>query len=155
VRAVFRSAGDKDEDTIQHGSCVAVKHGRGVVFLTAAHVVSPEEGRKKVSVLLDGNERGARIERIEKDLDAAVLTVPGYTDGGLDLADAQPEKGQAVFIFGFPVKYSGTAFPRMLTTGGHILELGHPYQGIGVPVLKVRGGTHSGGSGGAITDADG
>jgi hypothetical protein len=152
VRGVVRT--DEGKDVVRHGSCVAVNHKGGVVFLTAAHVISPEEGRKAVTVLVNGNERDARVEQSDSALDVAVLTVGGYEGKGIDLTDREPTTHAEAFIFGYPVKYAGTAFPRLIGSGGRLLEHDFAYEGRKDPVLRLGGGSHPGGSGGAVVDGE-
>ena len=155
VRAVFASGDGTGKELVECGSCVAVTHRGGVVFITAAHVVEPRGRLKELSVLLDGNERGATVEKVESGLDAAVLRVPAYAGPGMRLAEHEARVHDRVFIFGYPLKYAGTALPRLIATGGRVVRNHHRHEGIRQAVLQVAGGSHFGGSGGAVVDADG
>jgi hypothetical protein len=152
VRTTFAIQGDKDHERVERGTAVAVATEGGVLFLTAAHVVSPQRDRKGVVVLLGGNEREARVLRSDNGLDAAVLQVPAYDGKGIPLAERPPAQGRPVFIFGFPVKYAGAAVPKLIATAGEVVRTDYSYEEIKKPVLQVKGSSHLGGSGGALVE---
>lgn len=155
-----RSSEPRDDDArrvrVEFGSCVAV--ARPGTFLTAAHVARPGGQPARVVVLVNGRELAATVARAVAGLDAVVLSVPDYDGPVLPRAANPPKPGDAVFVAGFPVKYAGTAVPRLLTTRGRVEDPRHPSP---LPelqkddVIRVRGATDLGGSGGAVVNPAG
>ena len=138
--------------------CDGTLYGSGVVIsgdrvLTARHVVSG--ARRIVIETEDGRQRLVSNVLVDRSgRDAAVVSVPGIGSAGVNriqVADAEPERGESVAITGHP-------------EGGH-LHIDYtsvttytsraPLAANGTRVMIVDDGFAEGMSGGPVTDGDG
>ena len=155
---VAQFEGQDGQRISEYGSCFSVAPTG--VFITCAHVVTPPiEGATlvRLNLLMDGAEKPAKAVFTDEKTDTAVLHVDGYTGAGLSLAEQQPVKETTGFVFGYPTRFSGMAMPQLLGSGAIIEDIDHqhPVGGETSSVIKVRGTSNFGGSGGPVLNGDG
>jgi hypothetical protein len=156
VRVVSPIAADPGRESVEYGSCVAVP-GQGLL-LTAAHLFRDADPAMRTTILVDGHELAATIMAVDPSIDAALLHVADFEGDAISLADRSPQPGIPAFIFGYPVEYSGATLPMLIGTRGRIVDPRHSLatpDGAAIPVIRLRGSTHFGGSGGAVVDREG
>jgi uncharacterized membrane protein required for colicin V production len=122
------------------------------LVVTNAHVVAGVDS--PVVDRSDGDTRDARVVAFDARNDVALLRVPGLRGRPLALAD--PERGDAGALLGFPgngpYRVTPVRLGRTATVGTRDaygrLQLGRP-------IVSLRGDVRSGNSGGPIVDGDG
>ncbi len=121
-------------------------------------MVKPERNVNEIVVLVGVRELPATVERTVAGCDAVLLRVAKHEGEGLPIAPGLPQLKQTVFIAGYPVKYAGTTFPKLLMTSGQMQEVAAatpiPELHTG-KVFLVRGASDVGASGGALVNDKG
>ncbi len=156
LQSTFIHEGDAQKEDVFYGSCVAVAPAG--TFVTAAHNLAPRDRLKSVSLTIHGKWVEARPVAADDRCDSAVLAVRKYEGDVLPLAADAPPASAAVFIFGYPTRYSGVVAPDVISTGGWSEGMCPPpadLPGVESSLLRIRGATNHGGSGGAVVDKSG
>ncbi len=100
------------------GSGVALNDGR---VLTNAHVL----GRGETSVeAWDGGRRSAKVAKMDRARDLALLSAPGLDAPAAELSDAPVETGQAVIAVGNPFGFVGAVSTGIIHAVGRLRGLG-------------------------------
>ncbi|MCH8831050.1 MAG: trypsin-like peptidase domain-containing protein, partial [Planctomycetes bacterium] len=164
LRVVFDKETGSKNRSIQNGSCVAIDPpGR---FLTAAHVVQRADKAGKtlpvaeMRIAIDGHSNDAEIIAVNPKYDVALIALkptarmPKFAT--TPFVEKAPRVDQEVFHFGFPVRTSGANLLSEATVaGGRITNTEHKTSAVAGRVIRVRGSTHFGASGGVLVNRDG
>jgi S1-C subfamily serine protease len=139
-------------------SCSRRIEGSGFVYapervMTNAHVVA---GTRKVSIEINGNQRGARVVAYDPDRDLAVLYVPGLSAPAMKFAPEKAGTGADAVVIGFPLDGPFDARAARIRdsrgiTGPDIYDSGKVTRDI----YTIRALVRSGNSGGPLVGADG
>ena len=113
-----------------------------------------------MTVLIDGRDRPATVLDVNLALDAALLRVEDVEVQAFDLRKRPAEPKEPAFPFGYPASAAGTVIPKLIGTRGEVDLVEDSFRspanpGVSIPVIRVRGASDFGGSGGALVDTEG
>lgn len=140
--------------------CGTQVDGSGFVYaedrvMTNAHVVAGVD-RPTVQVRGTGERFPARVVYLDKDVDVAVLYVPGLSSPSIDFAPEQAQRGDAAVVAGFPGGGELTTAPARVR--GVVDARGTDIYGRGTVVREIysiRGQVLPGNSGGPLLSSTG
>jgi S1-C subfamily serine protease len=139
-------------------SCSRSIEGSGFVYapervMTNAHVVA---GTNKVSVVLNGNQKTARVVAYDPNRDLAVLYVPGLSAPVMNFAPRKADSGSDAVVIGFPLDGPYNAQSARVRDSRSI-KGPDIYDTVKVTrdIYTIRGLVRSGNSGGPLVSTDG
>ncbi len=156
-RPAFKGSFDKHSQRVLESAVLiqsAGGHGSGLfvsqdgLALTNQHVVGDAE---LVRVQLhSGLQVDAKVERIDRRRDVALLRVPVSGTKALPIRHRPPRVGETVFAIGSPVS---AGLKNTVTKGIVSGFRDHPVTGL--PLIQADADLHQGNSGGPLVDASG
>ncbi|MEZ4319772.1 MAG: serine protease [Myxococcota bacterium] len=133
-------------------SCAGVIIDEHGLVATAYHCVAPG-GRPRVR-MRDGTRAIGRVRGVDRARDLALLEVPGFAGAPfVSLADAMPEPGDAVEVYGHPF---GALLPGGFLSGTLRWSLSAGVvSAVGDRALQITAPVNPGNSGGPVVNEDG